>query len=86
MRYELSVPYTPLGLPSEAYQKGWERVFGTGKKRAKARSSHKVARCRTPAHTDPTPHRTSTPRVRVQTPSPKVFAGNGFTGSDSAED
>lgn len=28
MRYELPIPFTPLGPPSNAYRDGWDRVFG----------------------------------------------------------
>lgn len=27
-RYELSLPYQPLGAPSQAYRDGWDRIFG----------------------------------------------------------
>lgn len=27
-RYELSLPFTPLRPPSQAYRDGWDRVFG----------------------------------------------------------
>lgn len=27
MKYELPVPFTPLGPPSDAYRDGWERIF-----------------------------------------------------------
>lgn len=28
MKYELSVPYQPLGAPSQAYRDGWDRLWG----------------------------------------------------------
>ena len=28
MRYELPIPFTPCGPPSDAYREGWDRVFG----------------------------------------------------------
>jgi hypothetical protein len=37
-RYELAVPYQPLGAPSRSYRDGWDRVFGgargVGKRKA----------------------------------------------------
>ncbi len=28
-KYELPIPYAPLGPPSDAYRDGWDRIFGS---------------------------------------------------------
>lgn len=39
-KYELSLPFTPLGPPSKAYLDGWERIWG---RRRAARGARKGA-------------------------------------------